>query len=153
MNIFVQRSTVRNTNRKLIPSIRSDPSNLPLQHTNIQIPYYLLIIPVYCVLKIVILLWLRLGVPDGSVQRIRFWNTLRLLRDLSRQQTLFIKGWNWMNNVWLRMMNATSDVIDAGTFTYLEGPLCSSMPFSNCKDSESSKFMIDLKSRKSKSLV
>ncbi len=27
VNIFVQRSTVRNTNRKLIPSIRSDPSN------------------------------------------------------------------------------------------------------------------------------
>ncbi len=27
-----------------------------------------------------------------------------------------------MNNVWLGMMNATSDVIHAGTFTNLEGP-------------------------------
>jgi hypothetical protein len=58
-----------------------------------------------------------------------------------------------MNNVWLGMMNAKSDVINAGTFTDLEGPLCSLMPFSNCKDSESSKFMTDLKGRKSRSLV
>ncbi len=50
-----------------------------------------------------------------------------------------------MNNVWLGIMNATSDVFNAGTFTDLEGPLCSLMPFSNCKDSESSKLMIDLK--------
>jgi hypothetical protein len=50
-----------------------------------------------------------------------------------------------MNNAWLGIMNATSDVINAGTFTDLEGPLCSLMPLSNCEDSESSKLMIDLK--------
>jgi hypothetical protein len=33
-------------------------------------------------------------------------------------------------------MNATSDVFNAGIFTDLQGPLCSLMPFSYCKDSE-----------------
>ncbi len=30
----------------------------------------------------------------------------------------------------------SSDVFNTGTFTDLEGPLCSLMPFSNCNDSE-----------------
>jgi hypothetical protein len=34
------------------------------------------------------------------------------------------------------IMNATPDIFNAGTFTDLEGPLCSLMPFSNYKDSE-----------------
>jgi hypothetical protein len=34
-----------------------------------------------------------------------------------------------MNNVGLGIMNATSDVFNAGTFTDLEGPYCSLMPF------------------------
>ncbi len=41
-----------------------------------------------------------------------------------------------MNNVWLGMMNATSDVFNAGTFTDLEGALFSLMSFSNFKESE-----------------
>ena len=39
------------------------------------------------------LLWLWFGVLD-STQRIGFWSTLWLLRDLSRQWALFVKGWN-----------------------------------------------------------
>ena len=41
------------------------------------------------------LLWLWFGVLDWSnTQRLGLWSTLWLLRDLSRQWALFVKGWN-----------------------------------------------------------
>ena len=122
-----------------------------ITYTTNQIPCYFRLVPLYCILKIEAFVVALIWSPDlcnGLKFRNTVFNTLRLLREFSRQWALFVKGWYESNNVLRGIINATSDVVDAGTSADLEGPLFSLMTFRTAQ-TLSSKLVIDLIGRKS----